>query len=237
MAFDPNKYKGLNTKEKALPVVLLLDVSGSMDGEKIDTLYRATNLMVEEFARLAKTQECGFKIAIITFGDNVELHTPYTDVKELKGKLSPFEADGMTPLGHALSLAKDMIDDNKVTLGRWYRPVVVLVSDGWPNDEYKDIMRAFMENGRTAKCQRFSIGIGGNGELDVDMLRSFVSIPENYQSAENAGDIVKAFKFITMSVSSRSVSSNPNEFAGGSSVSANNDHADMPILEEDEEFT
>ncbi len=238
MAFDAHKYKGLNTSEKALPIVLLLDVSGSMEGDKIDTLNRATNLMVDEFARLAKTQECGFKIAIITFGNNVELHTPYTDVKSLKGQIAPLEADGMTPLGHALSLAKDMIDDKNTTKGRWYRPVVVLVSDGWPNDEYEDIMRAFIETGRTAKCQRFSVGIGQSQDLDENMLRSFVSVPENYLHAEQAPDIVKAFQFITMSTTQRTASANPNVFAG-SPASNKDGRKPAAIVEDDddEEFT
>ena len=245
MAFNPNKHKGLNTKEKSLPVVLLLDVSGSMssgmgsngDGSKIDVLYRATNLMIDELEKMAKTQECGFKVAIITFGNNVELHTPYTDVKDIKGNLAPFSANGMTPLGHALDLAKDMIDDKKVTLGRWYRPAVVIISDGFPTDEYQDIMDSFIKEGRTAKCQRLAVGIGSEGSVDFDMLRKFVSVPENCKKAENATEIVDALKFVTMSVSSRSASSNPNVFAGGA-VSAGNgeeNSGDAPKIEGDEE--
>ena len=152
MAFDPNKHKGLNTQEKSLPIVMLIDVSGSMnqkmgsndDDRKIDILYRATNMMIDKLDEQAKTQECGFKVAIITFGNNVELHTPYTDVKDIKGKLAPFSASGETPLGHAIDLAKDMIDDKKVTLSRWYRPGVVIISDGKPTDSYKNIMKSFI---------------------------------------------------------------------------------------------
>ena len=244
MAFDPNKYKGLNTQEKSLPVVLLLDVSGSMssgmtnsgDGSKIDVLYRATNLMIEELEKQAKTQECGFKVAVITFGNNVEVHTPYTDVKDIKGNLAPFSANGMTPLGHALDLAKDMIDDKSVTLGRWYRPAVVLVSDGFPNDDYKGIMDSFIHDGRTAKCQRFSVGIGSEGDVDFNMLRTFVSVPENCKKAENATEIVAALKFVTMSVSSRSASGNPNVFAGAAPASNSSGvSAGAPKIEDDDD--
>ncbi len=244
MAFDPNKHKGLNTQEKSLPVVLLLDVSGSMSNgignsgyeSKIDVLYRSTNLMIDELNKMAKTQECGFKVAIITFGNNVELHTPYTDVKDIKGNLAPFSADGMTPLGHALDLAKDMIEDKKVTLSRWYRPAVVIISDGFPTDDYENIMYSFINKGRTAKCQRFSVGIGSEDSVDFDMLRKFVSVPENCKRAENATEIVDALKFVTMSVSSRSASGNPNVFAG--SASDNGDKissAGAPKIEDDDD--
>ena len=41
----------------------------------------------------------------------------------------------MTPMGTALKMAKDMIDDKQETPSRIYRPAVVLVSDGAPNDD------------------------------------------------------------------------------------------------------
>lgn len=243
MAFNPNKHKGLNTQEKSLPVVLLLDVSGSMSGDitgggngsKIDVLYRATNLMIDELDKQAKKQECGFKLAIITFGSNVDLHTPYTDVKDIKGNLASFSANGMTPLGHALDLAKDMIDDKSVTPGRWYRPAVVIISDGFPNDDYQGIMTSFINNGRTSKCQRFAVGIGSEGDVDFDMLRTFVSVPENCKKAENAAEIVDALKFVTMSVSSRTASGNPNIFVGAAISNNDSTSVDAPMIEDDDD--
>lgn len=210
MAFNPNKYKGFRTDDKALPVILLLDVSGSMSGDKIDTLYSAVNQMVEELNDESKKQECGFKVAIFTFGAEVKLHTPYTDVKDLVGKIPPFDANGMTPLGTVLDLAKDMVEDKTVTKGRWYKPAVVLVSDGVPTDDYEKTLRRFIDEGRSAKCQRFSLGIGI--QADFDMLNTFASQSDWCMHAENTADIVKAFKFVTMSVSARTVSNNPNVF-------------------------
>ncbi len=216
MAFNPNKYKGFRTDDKALPVILLLDVSGSMSGDKIDTLYSAVNQMVEELNDESKKQECGFKVAIFTFGAEVKLHTPYTDVKDLVGKIPPFDANGMTPLGTVLDLAKDMVEDKTVTKGRWYKPAVVLVSDGVPTDDYEKTLRRFIDEGRSAKCQRFSLGIGI--QADFDMLNKFASQSDWCMHAENTADIVKAFKFVTMSVSARTVSNNPNVFPGSTTV-------------------
>ena len=75
MAFNPNNYKPATAKH--LPVVLLLDVSGSMSGPKIDNLYDATNEMIKVFSDAASKEKI-IDIAIITFGESVELHTPYT---------------------------------------------------------------------------------------------------------------------------------------------------------------
>lgn len=111
MAFNPNNYKAPEAKK--LPVILLLDVSGSMNGAKIDSLYDATIDMIETFAA-AQAKEQVIDVAIITFGDNVELHTRYTPVKDLQAKgISKFRASGMTPMGTALKMAKDISEQFK----------------------------------------------------------------------------------------------------------------------------
>ena len=81
MAFNPNNYKPATAKH--LPVVLLLDVSGSMSGPKIDNLYDATNEMIKVFSDAASKEKI-IDIAIITFGETVKLHTPYTSVVDFK---------------------------------------------------------------------------------------------------------------------------------------------------------
>ena len=216
MAFDPSKYK-ISTNERFMPVVLLLDVSGSMDGDKIDNLYTATTKMIETFAEQGK-KEIRYKIAIITFGASVDYHTPYTDAtKDFANNLPRFYADGMTPLGTALRMAKDLIEDKTETKSKWYRPAVVLVSDGYPNDSWEAPLRDFVSNGRTARCQRLSMGIGN--DADYDMLKDFASEDTEKISgtdklcfkAERAADIVKVFKLISVSIS-QTVSQNSKSF-------------------------
>ena len=206
MGFDPSKRKP--PPGKKLPVILLLDVSGSMSGDKINQLYDATVEMVDTFVE-QKLKELIIDVAVITFGESVDLHTPYTAVSDLQKKgINRFYADGMTPLGTALEMAKDMVEDKNVTPSNVYRPAVVLVSDGEPNDEWKSPLKNFIENGRSAKCQRFSIAIGT--DADRKMLEKFTEDPNNVFFAENASDIALCLKKITMSISIRARSTNPN---------------------------
>ena len=196
MAFDPSKYK--LPAAKKLPIVLLLDVSGSMYGEKINVLHDAVLDMVNSFAA-ARLKEVMVNIAIITFGNNdVKLHTPFTYVKNLsKDSIKDFEADGNTPMGTALAMSKDMIEDKQVTGDRIYTPAVILVSDGKPNDKWEEPLENFINSGRTSKCQRFAISIGN--DADVNMLKKFA--PDNTFLAEKAADIADMFKIITMTIS------------------------------------
>ena len=55
-------------KAKPTPVVLLLDVSLSMSGEKIDNLNKAVEDMLEAFAQEEK-METEILVSVITFGN------------------------------------------------------------------------------------------------------------------------------------------------------------------------
>lgn len=197
MAFNPNDYKAPEAKK--LPVILLLDVSGSMRGEKIESLYNATIDMIETFAA-AQAREQEIDVAIITFGGNLELHTSYTPVKDLRARgINKFSASGQTPMGTAVRMAKDMIDDKTVTTGRIYRPAIVLVSDGEPTDSWEEPFRSFINDGRSAKCQRFAVAIGKDARKDV--LEKFTLDANAVFYAENAKDILEQFKIISISIS------------------------------------
>ena len=211
MALNLRNYRP--SEPKSLPVVLLLDVSGSMYGAKIEALHDAVVEMVNTFVK-ERVKETSIKTSIITFGEDVSFHkpgtvdAPYTDVVELQTLgIPPFDADGSTPLGSALRLAKDMIEDKSLTPGKWYAPAVVLVSDGQPNDEWRQPLDAFIHSGRTARCQRVALAIGN--DADQQMLELFTGNKNMVFFAEDAANISNAFKKVTMSVSQRASQSNP----------------------------
>lgn len=202
MAFDPTAFQAPSTGNRCMPVVLLLDVSGSMDGKKIDRLYESVKMMIETFASKSSNEELPYKVAIITFGAKVECHTRYTDAKHLTS-LPRFYADGMTPLGTALRMAKAMVEDKEETKSRWYKPAVVVVSDGYPNDDWQEPERAFIEEGRSAKCQRLAVAIGN--DADENMLKGFVSKPEFFFKAGDADKLVSVFEKVTISIQNDAV--------------------------------
>ena len=206
MGFNPADY--VVSEPKSIPVILLLDTSGSMSGGKISKLNKAVETMIDEFKK-AQTMEKFIKVAIITFGNNgVNLHTPLTEVDKVN--FNPLTTGGITPMGTALRMAKDIIEDKSIIKSRDYRPAVVLVSDGQPNDEWRKPLDDFVNTGRTKKCDRLALAIGKDADMDV--LNMFIKGCENpVFFAEDAKDIVEKFKQITMSVTMRAKSSNPNQ--------------------------
>lgn len=209
--FDVTQFAA--SKAKPLPIILLLDESGSMSGDKINKLNEAVRKMLGSFKK-EETQASEFLVSIIGFGgmDNgdgtgARIISPPTSATQLQ--FDGVSASGMTPLGGALKLAKAIVEDKEQTPSRAYRPLVVLVTDGYPNDSWEQPFIDFVEYGRSAKCDRMALAVGG--DTDMSMLKRFVAgTGHDVFTTDQADGIVKFFKFVTMSVVTRTRSQNPN---------------------------
>ena len=192
---------------RPLPVILMADVSGSMavDG-KITALNSAVAEMQAAFAEEDDAQ-AEIHMAVVTFGGTAALHQPLTPAAEVQW--TSMQADGMTPMGAALDIVTELIEDRERVPSRAYRPTVVLVSDGLPNDEWRGPLERFHQSERAAIAQRFALGIGA--DADHDMLRAFLGDAEGRVfEAHEAREVRKFFRWVTMSVTSRSRSGEPN---------------------------
>lgn len=202
--FDPAKFTAPTAKP--LPVILILDDSGSMSGAKIQNLNAAVRDMLETFRDTA-TAETEIRVAIITFGAEVKLHQPLASAGEIAWH--DLSASGGTPLGTALEMAKAMIEDKNVIPSRAYRPTVVLVSDGQPTDDWEQPLADFIKDGRSSKCDRMAMAIGA--DADEGVLGKFIEgTKSRLFYAENAKQLRDFFKFVTMSVTIRTQSRDKN---------------------------
>ena len=205
-----NEFSGfVMPKARMLPVILLLDVSGSMAKDsKIDEMNSSVREMLESFQKEQAVQS-EINVSIITFGSEVKVHTELAPADKIN--YHDMEAKGMTYMGRALELAYNMIEDKSVVPKNAYRPVVVLVSDGAPNDDHwEQKLEKFTTTGRSSKCDRWSLAIGA--DADRNMLAKFLDHPEKEVChVEDAADIHKFFRFISSSTIQRSKSDNPNK--------------------------
>ncbi|WP_349618183.1 vWA domain-containing protein [Azotobacter salinestris] len=195
---------------RPLPVIVLADTSGSMsvDG-KIEALNRGLQDMIVSFAKESRLR-AEIQVSVITFGGSqAEVNLPLIPAHQLQS-FTPLIAEGMTPLGGALSLASQMIEDKDCIPSRAYKPVIVLVSDGYPNDDWQGPFARLANGERSSKATRFAMAIGA--DADEAMLDDFANDPEApLFHAENARDIHRFFRAVIMSVSARSQSATPNQ--------------------------
>ena len=230
--FDPAKYT--NNSARPLPVILLLDRSGSMgeiesgevertgeiiveDGKeyeivnggisKIQILNQALNDMINSFKEVGKN-ETEINVGVISFGSDATYDIPIKPAKDIN-TLTYLKASGNTSMGEALRMAKKIVEDKNIIPSKGYRPTIVLVSDGEPNDDWENAMNDFVSNGRSAKCERFALAIGQKANREI-LGRFLKGTVNKVQEANEASKIKDFFKFVTMSVTKRSTSNNPN---------------------------
>lgn len=203
-----SQFKDFTQHEaRALPVIVLADISGSMGtGGKIDALNQAMRDMVAAFNN-ADDVRAEIHIAVITFGGTAHLHVPLQPASQVKW--TDMQASGGTPMGAAMSLAADLIEDRQQIPSRAYRPTVVLVSDGAPTDDLQAGFDRLTKEGRAAKAHRMAMAIGA--DADTEMMRAFLPPTGDLFVSADARRIADFFEFVTMSTTTRTRAVDPND--------------------------
>ncbi len=201
--------KFIASKPRALPVIIMADTSGSMsvDG-KIDSLNQSLRDMITSFSEEGRSR-AEINVAVITFGGVAEVHLKLTPAYQIE-QMEELQATGGTPLGEACLLAKELIEDKEIIPSRAYRPVIILLSDGHPTDDYHSAFNELINSERSQKATRLALSIGA--DADDSVLGDFnndLEAPLFY--AKNASEIHRFFRAVTMSVSNQSRSQAPNE--------------------------
>lgn len=108
------------------------------------------------------------------------------------------QADGVTDMGHALNLVADQLKIPPMT-DRALPPVLVLISDGQPTDDFGSGLKALMDQPWGKKAVRIAIAIGE--DADHDCLQRFIGHPElKPLVANNPGSLVKHIKWVSTAV-------------------------------------
>lgn len=215
-----NLANAIKSEGRALPVVLLVDVSGSMSGNKIATVNTAIKEMMSTFRNI-KNPRGIIKLSIITFGGSkADVIRELSPIKE--DEAYSLNADGGTPMGAAFETLDSMLNDKTIVSSRDYTPTVILISDGQPTDfngstgdtqaiisSWPSLNAIMNPDNRSSKIIRLAMGIGD--DADYSILKAFINNPEVPVIKANDNEtIANFFKWVTMSVSTRSVSVNPN---------------------------
>lgn len=114
--------------------VVLADVSGSMQGEPIAAMERG----FAAFTRYLQNEVLASKrveVAVVTFGTVATVLVPMQEARALQPVA--FTASGTTNMAAGIHLALDILDDRKhaykVAGLQYYRPWILLLTDGKPN--------------------------------------------------------------------------------------------------------
>lgn len=153
------------SNEPHLACVLLLDTSGSMAGEAIESLNRGVSTFIEQTSmdEMAKKR---VDVAIISFDDEPRVEMEFTPISQMQPV--HLTAGGCTAMGAAINMAIDKVKERNrfyMSLGtQVYKPWIFMITDGAPTDDITAAAQRIQEEeskGKSGKLKFFALGIRG----------------------------------------------------------------------------
>ncbi|PXX74494.1 vWA domain-containing protein [Rivihabitans pingtungensis] len=196
---------------RRLPVYLLLDTSGSMMGEPIESVKAGVHMLVSSLRSDPYALETAW-LSIITFDSQVTQTVPLTELAQFQEPA--LNASGVTSMGAALALLAGAIErevqkSTPEQKGDW-KPVVFLLSDGMPTDDI-DRGIAAMKSVKTGAFVACAAGAG----CDTSVLKRITESVVHLDTADSTS-IKSFFKWVSssISVSSQKIERGAKEVSG-----------------------
>jgi len=183
---------GGEMSSRTLDFFWIADCSGSMDGEKIQTLNYAIRQTIPDMRKEADANpNARLLVRAVKFSDGASWHiASATPVESFNW--TDLSAGGVTSMGKALELVVDELNQFPPDTKR-LPPVLVLLTDGQPTDEYKKGLDSLLDTPWGKKSVRIAIAIGKDADLTV--LEQFTGNRELVLEAKNPQLLIRFIKW------------------------------------------
>lgn len=182
---------------RPLHFIWICDCSGSMsvDG-KIQQLNFAIKDAIPHMQKVAdENPNADVLVRAIRFSSGAQWHISQP-VKVADFQWDDLSADGVTDMGRALTLVAEQM---KLLPERGLPPVLVLISDGQPTDNFQGGLTDLLDNPWGKKAVRMAIAIGEDADLDV--LQRFINNLEiKPLQANNPEALVRYIRWVSTTV-------------------------------------
>lgn len=179
----------------------IVDTSGSMAGDKIGSLNDAIRETVPDLRDLSSNNpDAAIKVAALQFDTNVRwLYPQPIDSKNFQW--NDLQVGGLTSLGAALEELNAKLSKSQFLqeAGGSFAPVIILLSDGLPTDNYKKELETIKQNNWFKHAIKIAIAIG-NG-ADKDVLTEFTGNNEAVLEVHNRSTLKSIIKFVSVTSS------------------------------------
>jgi uncharacterized protein YegL len=194
-----SKRPGGELASRPLHFIWIADSSGSMQQDgKIQALNNAIREAIPHMKKVADDNpNAQVLVRAVKFSNGAQWHisqpTPVADFA-----WNDLPADGETDMGKALSLVAEQLKMPPMS-ERALPPVLVLISDGQPTDDFDGGLKELLDQPWGKKAVRIAISIGQ--DADPEVLQKFIGHSEMKPLAANSPEaLVKHIKWASTAV-------------------------------------
>ena len=173
--------------KSSLPIIFVIDTSGSMMGDRISCLNTAMISALDKLRERASDDAYyDIRIAVLQFGSNVCWKTGDKMIPLEDYCWEFLEASGITNMGNALIELSDkmkrafLYKDHECGI---LLPCIYFITDGYPTDDWETALEYADKNGWFRRCFKQAIGIGD--DFSAEVMSKIVGCREGLLLAED----------------------------------------------------
>jgi uncharacterized protein YegL len=199
MAEVENILNSAPVPRKTCVLFFLIDTSGSMFGTKMGSVNNAIEEIIPDLKTMSdENPDAQIKIAALEFASGVKWLTPDGPVPAETFRWEPVEAMGVTDLGVALTelrgkLSKDAFMQEATGS---YAPVIFLMTDGEPTDDWQKPLEELQDNKWFKHAIKVALAVGDDANEEV--LRKFTGDETAVVKATNSEFLKRMIKFVSV---------------------------------------
>ena len=199
-----------------LNVILLVDTSTSMRGDRIDSVNSAINDVIAYLRELAcDNTNYDFHLSLISFSTDVSLFNNQLSEDVNSINFQPLKAKGQSNLHLAYHKLNELL--TKESKGGMMpdfggaAPIILLLTDGHPSNEklLKEEMAMLSQKGWFKVALRYGIAIELDDERTYKILKDFVRNNGDVITSYNSNMLESIIKIVVMSASKVKSQSTP----------------------------
>ena len=184
-------------------VIMSADCSGSVDGAPMGSINQGISGVIPEMVSMnLENANVEIQLGVQSFGGKVQWETGEDGLVDPKNYVwKDLVAGGPTPMGEAfLGLDEKLRIDGGFMehASGSVAPVIILLSDGEPTDNYKDGLEKLKKNKWFQVAAKVAIGFG---QANDAVLEEFTGNKETVLHTNDPEELKKLIKFVTITSS------------------------------------
>ena len=219
---------GGEMSSRILDFIWIADCSGSMEGEKIQTLNYAIRQTIPDMQKEADANpNASVMVRALKFSDGAQWHIASATTVDQFSWID-LQAGGVTSMGMALEMVATELRSFPTDTKR-LPPVLVLLTDGQPTDDFKKGLDELLASPWGKKAVRIAIAIGK--DADIAILEQFTGNRELVLEAKNPQLLIQFIKWASTVVKTVSSPRATDDDSAPSGVDLNT----VPVMSDDDD--